>query len=149
MSILRTAALAATFAIPGLAGDAQALTLRQAVERPPAEYSSGPTQSGRTYALELPSAAAVDFLCRLGLGPPPRRGSAWWGCYRPDMDAVIVPARGAWREAERRAIVAHEWAHARGWRHNADGRGTSAASLAPESGRRLPALSLASSAGAP
>lgn len=141
MSILCRAALAALFVIPGLAGEARGLTLREAVERPPAEYSSGPTQSGRTYALELPSAAAVDFLCRLGLGPPPRRGGAWWGCYRPDMDAVIVPARGAWREAERRTILAHEWAHARGWRHNADGRGTSEASLAPATERRLAALS--------
>jgi hypothetical protein len=129
MSISRAAALAAGLFLSAHAGEAQGLRFPPAVEPPPAAYASGPSLSGKTYTLELSSAQAVDYLCRLGLGAPPKKGGAWWGCYRPDMDAVIVPARGAWAEAERREIIAHEWAHARGWRHNANGRGTSVASL--------------------
>src|SRR5581483_1342828 len=92
---------------------ATAFLLHQAVEPPPEIYASGATQTGKTYLITYPDPRQVDYMCRLGLGPPPLRGGSWWGCYRADMDAIIVPAKGSWEEHERQRIIAHEWAHAR------------------------------------
>ena len=94
----------------------------RAVESPPLRYAEGPTLTGRTQMLELPDAAEVDHLCSLTLGPAWPKGY-WMGCYNGNLDTVIVPAKGAWpSERERQALIAHEWAHARGWTHEADGR---------------------------
>lgn len=95
----------------------------RAVESPPLRYAQGPTLTGRTYSIELPDARQVDYICTLALGPAWPKGGYWMGCYNGAMDAVIVPAKGAWpSEAERQALIAHEWAHARGWKHENDGR---------------------------
>lgn len=95
----------------------------RAVEPPPAEYTTGPTLTGRTYEIDLDDPFMVSYLCTLALGPAWPKGGYWLGCYNARMDAVIVPARGAWpSERERLALIAHEWAHARGWKHVNDGR---------------------------
>lgn len=95
----------------------------RAVEPPPDEYAAGPTLTGRTYEIDLDDPFMVSYLCTLALGPAWPRGAYWMGCYNVAMDAVIVPAKGAWpSEDERQALIAHEWAHARGWRHVNDGK---------------------------
>ncbi|RAK54787.1 hypothetical protein [Phenylobacterium soli] len=95
----------------------------RAVEPPPQEFAAGPTLTGHTYELDLDDVFKVSYLCTLALGPTWPPGGYWMGCYDARMDAVIVPAKGAWpSETERRALVAHEWAHARGWRHVNDGK---------------------------
>lgn len=95
----------------------------RAVEAPPLRYSQGPTLSGHTETLELSDPLEVDHRCARKLGTAWPRGAHWMGCYDSDLDLVIVPAKGAWpSERERQALIAHEWAHARGWRHVADGR---------------------------
>lgn len=95
----------------------------RAVEAPPLRYTEGPTLTGKTWMLELPDARQVDQLCTQALGPTWPRGGYWMGCYDGRLDVVIVPAKGAWpSEVERKALMVHEWAHARGWKHEADGR---------------------------
>jgi hypothetical protein len=95
----------------------------RAVEPPPEQYAAGPTLSGKTYQLDLPDPAQVNYLCTLVLGPAWPPGGYWMGCYNGKMDAVIVPSKGAWpSEVERQALIRHEWAHARGWAHQTDGR---------------------------
>jgi hypothetical protein len=93
------------------------------VETPPEQYATGPTLSGKTYQLDLSDPAQVSYLCTLALGPAWPPGGYWMGCYNGKMDAVIVPREGAWpSEVERQALIRHEWAHARGWVHQNDGR---------------------------
>jgi len=93
------------------------------VESPPPQFTSGPTLSGRTYQIDLTDAAQVNYLCTLALGPTSPPGGYWMGCYNGKMDAVIVPTKAAWpSEIERQALIRHEWAHARGWVHQNDGR---------------------------
>lgn len=95
----------------------------RAVETPPPEFASGPTLTGKTFELDLDDPFKVSYLCTLALGATWPPGGYWMGCYNDRMDAVIVPGPGVWpSEAERQALVAHEWAHARGWRHVNDGR---------------------------
>jgi hypothetical protein len=105
----------------------------EVTEQPPAQYAAGPTVSRDTWQLELRSADDVARYCLRLLGPLAREwrpGRYYMGCYDVRLDAVVVPTKGAWpSEREREAIIAHEWAHARGWRHNDDGRGTSPQSL--------------------
>jgi hypothetical protein len=106
----------------------------QAVEPPPEQYATGPTQTGQTTQQDWPL-DQVMYLCRLITGGLPENASSsayYQGCYNPRTDTVIVPEQGAWpSEDERQQLIAHEWAHARGWRHNPDGRGTSPQSLPP------------------
>lgn len=100
----------------------------RAVEPAPAVYASGPTRTGKTWELVLRNVAQVDYICRTAMGGLPehaRRGAYYWGCYHERLDAVVLvdprawPSRREWLETRE-----HEWAHARGWRHNSDGRGT-------------------------
>jgi hypothetical protein len=113
------------------------LTFNRIVEPPPAPYAAGPTQTGATTEVRLPSVDAVDSLCQRSLGALPQRfsgrGPRFLGCYVPSLDEVVLPDPKAWpSRREWEEIRAHEWAHARGWRHNGDGRGTNwAASLPP------------------
>lgn len=96
--------------------------IERVVEPPPMEYTTGPTLTGRTRELDLPDPRQVNTVCTQALGPTWPRGGYWMGCYIGAQDLVVVPARGAWpSEAERQALIAHEWAHARGWVHQADG----------------------------
>ena len=93
-----------------------ALTLVRAVEPPPARYASGPTLSGVTRELSFSTPEAVQAFCNRFLGPP-RRGY-YEACYIPALDLVVLPDKHAWPSARERAeLRAHEWAHARGWRH--------------------------------
>lgn len=93
------------------------------VEPPPAQYASGPTLTGKTRLIELDDFGAVNARCTALLGPTWPPGGYWMGCYDHGLDAVIVPARGAWpSETERQALIAHEMAHARGWAHRDDGQ---------------------------
>lgn len=95
----------------------------RAVEAPPEAYTFGPTLTGQTYEIDVDDMAKVDYLCRLALGPAWPPGGYWMGCYNGKLDAVIVPAAGILpSEAERQALIVHEWAHARGWAHQNDGR---------------------------
>jgi hypothetical protein len=120
---------------------ARALSLGRVVEPPPAIYASGPTRSGRTYELQLESVEAVDYLCRVKLHGMPqgaRRGSYYMSCYDPQLDAVIIMQPKAWpSRREWNLIREHEWAHARGWRHKANGEGTDWAGSLPPRGARL------------
>lgn len=109
------------------------LKLNRAVEPPPPQYASGPTQTGKTWEMILSDPAAVNYICGLQLGEPPQKGGYWMGCYRPDLDAVVLMDPKTWpSKSEYDQLRAHEWAHARGWRHNDDGRGTSPDSLPPK-----------------
>ena len=95
-----------------------ALTVGRAVEPPPERYASGPTLSGKTWEMVLKDPAQVNYFCSLAMGEPPQRGAYWMGCYRPDLDAVVLMEKSAWPDAsEWDQLRAHEWAHARGWRH--------------------------------
>ena len=106
------------------------------MEAAPAIYASGPTVTGKTWELVLPDVAQVDYICRSAMGGAPqgaRSRAYYWGCYHSKLDAVVLvdprawPSRREWLEARE-----HEWAHARGWRHRPDGRGTDwARSLPP------------------
>lgn len=114
---------------------AYSFVLVRAVEPPPPAYAAGPTQTGATWEMILPRVEQVDYLCRLAMGGLPAGAAAsayYWGCYNSKLDAVILVARDGWpSRREWKANRAHEWAHARGWRHNPDGHGTSPASLPP------------------
>jgi hypothetical protein len=121
-------------ATPGLA-----LDMSRVVEPPPPLYATGPTQTGRTWEMRMKSVEQVDFLCRSmlhGLPQGVRKGAYYMSCYNPKLDAVIIMDPKAWpSRREWEAIRAHEWAHARGWRHKADGEGTDwAASIPPRAG---------------
>jgi len=112
------AALAAVALATGAPMRANALTAQRAVEPPPAEFASGPTRTGKTWELVFDDPAKVNYFCSLAMGEPSRKGGYWMGCYRPDLDAVVLMSRAAWPSVrEWRELRAHEWAHARGWRH--------------------------------
>lgn len=96
---------------------ASALTPGRAVELPPLQYASGPTQYGATVERTFSDPRRLQAFCNFYLGPP--RGGYYQACYIPAMDMVVVPDHRAWPNArERAALRAHEWAHARGWRHD-------------------------------
>lgn len=115
-----------------------AFTPGRAVEPPPSLYAAGPTHTGRTWEMILPSVEAVDYLCRLSMDGPPagaRRGFYYAACYHVGLDAVVLPDPKVWpSRAEWRQIREHEWAHARGWRHNANGLGTDWSRSLPPAG---------------
>lgn len=111
------------------------------VEQPPARYASGPTLSGHTTEVTYPSWEAVRAACaNVNLrttfdGHPMVRLLA---CYSPTSDTVKMPDRRllpakAWQDLDQ-----HEWGHARGWRHNDDGTGTSPKSPPPANSKRVP-----------
>ena len=82
---------------------------RLPIPQPPPQYASGPTQTGKTREWDL-TMDQVMKICK-----PDGNYSYDMGCYRPDFDAVVVPAKGPWpSEAERQQLIAHEWGHARG-----------------------------------
>lgn len=102
------------------------------IEPPPEEYTSGPTQTGRTTEIPNLTPEQANALCsQYGTFSTAQHGIGV-ACYVPSMDRVILPAAKYWpsgRELEQMRV--HEWAHARGWRHNEDGMGTSPNSLPP------------------
>lgn len=81
------------------------------VEKPPAEYSSGPYTA---QTLFLPEFDGVNAYCNLHLGPLPMHGY-YLGCYIPDEDLIVAPTQTG--DVVRWAVLLHEEAHARGWRH--------------------------------
>jgi antirestriction protein ArdC len=108
------------------------------VEPPPDVYARGPTQTGRTTEMRFEDLGRIDRLCRtwrVAAGD----GGQVIGCYIPALDLVVLPASGAWGDsAQLQALQSHEWAHARGWRHQEDGRGTDwRISLAPRGERQV------------
>lgn len=107
------------------------------VEPLPPQYASGPSQTGRTREVIYDDLHALQRFCfdqGAPYGPPRRRGDRYvMACYSPPLDIVALPSRKAWPSANEIAeLRRHEWAHARGWRHNADGTGTSVSSLPPQ-----------------
>lgn len=88
----------------------------RAVERPPEQYRTGPTQTGKTVELEGLTRDQVMYLCNLA-GTNLQANSLAPGCYNPRTDQVIVMGEGNWPEGERQKLREHEWGHARGWRH--------------------------------
>jgi hypothetical protein len=101
-----------------VATEAQAFTLGRAVEPPPPLYTSGPTQYGATVERTFSDARQLQAFCNFYLGAPPP-GAYYQACYIPAMDTVVLPDARAWPSARERAeLRRHEWAHARGWRHD-------------------------------
>jgi hypothetical protein len=97
---------------------ATAFTFSHAVEASPPQYASGPTQDGVVVERRFSSPQAVQAFCNFYLGRPAR--GYYQACYIPAMDTVALPDEHAWpSKVEREALRAHEWAHARGWRHGA------------------------------
>ena len=145
---LRLASSGVALAAPGIA---HGFTPGRAVEPPPAVYASGPSQTGKNWELYLPSVGAGDYLCRMALHGVPQgapRGFYYWGCYDPALDAVVLPQTDAWpSRREWDELRAHEWAHARGWRHKPNGRGTDWTASRPPRGAVVAAVTGA--AGAP
>lgn len=103
-----------------------------AIESPPNEYASGPTQTGRTTEEPNLTPEQAHWLCQqAGTFSTAQRGIGV-ACYIPTMDRVILPDAKYWpSKSELDQMRAHEWAHARGWRHNDDGTGTALTSLPP------------------
>lgn len=118
-----------------------ALSPMRAVERPPDIYQQGPTLTGRTMEFRLKAVAEVDRACRAMLGGLPEGGPGreyYWACYIPKLDMVLLVDPQSWpSHREWEAVRAHEWAHARGWRHLPDGRGTDWAASVPPPGPSL------------
>lgn len=114
------------------------ISFNRIVEAPPASYTAGPSQTGATTEVRLPSVDAVNSLCQAALGALPQRfsgrGPRFMACYIPNLDQVVLPDPKAWpSRREWEEIREHEWAHARGWRHNENGRGANwATSLPPK-----------------
>ncbi len=81
------------------------------VEKPPAEYSSG-SFTARTQFYD--NFEDVDAMCKLRNGPLPFRAT-YLGCYIPYEDLIIAPSQNG--DLVRSAVLIHEQAHARGWRH--------------------------------
>lgn len=110
----------------------------RAVEPPPAIYASGPSLTGRTKEVLMSSVEQVNQICGLALHGLPQgaqRGSYYMGCYNPRLDLVILIDPKGWPSLrEWKRIREHEWAHARGWRHRADGEGTDWAQSLPPPG---------------
>lgn len=85
-------------------------------EPPPAQYLRGPTATGRTVERAFDSRKALHAFCSRHLGEPSQ--GSFYACYVPAIDLVAVPSAKAWPDdGQREALRAHEWAHARGWRH--------------------------------
>lgn len=103
------------------------------IEAPPPEYANGPTQTGRTYEVPNLTPEQSHWICQqAGTFSTAQRGIGV-ACYVPTLDQVILPAAKYWpSKSELDQMRAHEWAHARGWRHNEDGTGTAASSLPPK-----------------
>lgn len=132
-------ALLGVIAASGVATPQKAagLTLGRVVEPPPRVYADGPTQTGSTTEMQLPTVHDVDVWCRLAQGGLPqgaRHGAYYMGCYDARFDLVVImrpaawPSRREWEDNRK-----HEWAHARGWRHYNTGQGTNwAMSLPPK-----------------
>jgi hypothetical protein len=98
------------------AGEASGLTAVRAVEPPPSQYASGPTQYGATVERTFSNPEELEAFCNLYLGRP--ASGYYQACYIPALDTVAIPDKRAWPSArEREALREHEWAHARGWRH--------------------------------
>lgn len=117
--------LAANLAAPALVfvSQAEALTANRAVEPPPARYAEGPSLYGQTRERTFSRSEEVQRVCSFYLGRPAR--GYYQACYIPAMDLIVLPDARAWPSArEREALRAHEWAHARGWRHPAPATGS-------------------------
>lgn len=126
---------------------ARPLDWQRAVEPAPAIYASGPTRTGRTREVHLPTVVQVDALCRAAMGGLPAgagRGAYYWGCYHERWDLVVLVDPKAWpSRREWNATREHEWAHARGWRHPSTGRGTDWERSLPPTAAAAPAVMVA------
>lgn len=103
------------------------------IEPPPPQYASGPTQTGKTTETPNLTPEQVAWLCSLyGTESSHQAKGSLLACYAPRIDQVILPAAKYWPSSdELDQLRSHEYAHARGWRHNDDGTGTGPNSLAP------------------
>lgn len=103
------------------------------IEPPPSQYASGSTQTGKTVETQNLTPEQVAYLCSFyGAEAANQAKGSLLACYAPRIDQVILPAAKYWpSKAELALMRAHEWAHARGWRHNDDGTGTGLTSLPP------------------
>ena len=81
------------------------------VEKPPEQYSEG-TFTAKTIFFD--DFKEVHEYCENALGPLPIR-AVYLGCYVPDTDTIVAPTQTG--DYVRKAILFHEQAHARGWRH--------------------------------
>jgi hypothetical protein len=114
LSLARAAVAVALAVSPARA--VRALEGQRAVEPPPARYASGPTLYGATRERTFSDPFSLQHYCDFYLGRPP--SGYYQACYIPALDEVVLPNERAWPSgAERQALRAHEWAHARGWRH--------------------------------
>lgn len=106
----------AAVAVGAVYSSAAAFTFVRAVQPPPAQYASGPTQYGHTTEKTFSTPEALQAFCNFYLGRP--ANTYYQACYVPALDLVVLPDAHAWPSArERQELREHEWAHARGWRH--------------------------------
>lgn len=102
------------------------------IEPPPEQYASGPTQTGMTNEIPNLTPEMAHAMCQAAGTFSDKQQGYGVACYIPSLDAVVLPAAKYWpSKDELDQMRAHEWAHARGWRHNDDGTGTGPNSLPP------------------
>lgn len=126
---MRRLGLAIAFTALILTGCGKMFKPGWSVEPPPERYASGPTQVPGTTELRVTPEQA-NYLCRLaGVWKTEPTGFPV-ACFNPQTNQVILPDQWP-SKSELTQMRAHEWAHARGWRHNDDGTGTGLNSLPP------------------
>lgn len=89
----------------------------QPVEPPPAEFAGKPGDVPGVTERRFDTKAQVDAACREKLGELPE-GDYFRACYVEAEGLIVLPSK--WAVYDRRELAdlrAHEWAHARGWRH--------------------------------
>lgn len=120
LGVLAVAALALVIghaAPEAAAAFMQARVTYQPVEAPPAEYAGKPGDVPGVKELRFDTKAQVDAACREKLGELPE-GGYFRACYVEAEGLIVLPSK--WAVYDRRELAdlrAHEWAHARGWRH--------------------------------
>lgn len=116
MRVSSLAASAVSVALLTGAAPADALSLRRAVEPPPPAFAAGPPLGGPAHEKTFSDPFQLQTYCNAFLGRPPH--GYYQACFIPILHEIVLPDARAWPSAaERQALRAHEWAHARGWRH--------------------------------
>ena len=81
------------------------------IEKPPIEYSTGDFSATTIFIDDFDK---IDEYCQTQLGVLPFNAK-YLGCYIPITNTIVAPTQNG--DYVRRAILLHEQAHARGWRH--------------------------------
>lgn len=90
------------------------------VEPPPAEYDGRPFDVPGVTERHFDSKAELHGFCMDRLNAVLAAGHTFRACYIEADGLIALPSRWAVESRKERAeLRAHEWAHARGWRHKA------------------------------